>query len=55
MILEVQENQDGDLVLEFPNEIIEQLGWHEGDNIVWTENEDGSFTLTKSEGEENNG
>ena len=27
----------------------EQMGWSEGDTIIWTENEDGSFTLKKDE------
>lgn len=27
---------------------INELGWKEGDTIIWTDNEDGSFTLTKN-------
>lgn len=27
----------------------EEMGWKEGDNILWVDNEDGSFTLKKEE------
>jgi len=38
----------GDLILELGDEICEPLGWKPGDLITWTDNKDGSFTLTKS-------
>ena len=34
-IIEVQEDQDGELFIEFPEEIIEELGWQEGDILSW--------------------
>lgn len=34
-IIEVQETQDGELFIEFPDEIIEELGWLEGDVLSW--------------------
>jgi bifunctional DNA-binding transcriptional regulator/antitoxin component of YhaV-PrlF toxin-antitoxin module len=34
-IIEVQEDQDGELFIEFPDEIIEELGWEEGDVLSW--------------------
>jgi hypothetical protein len=34
-IIEVQEDQDGELFIEFSNEIIEELGWQEGDLLSW--------------------
>jgi hypothetical protein len=34
-IIEVQEDQDGELFIEFPDEIIEELGWQEGDILSW--------------------
>ena len=40
-------NEDG--VLTFPDEMIETLGWKEGDVLKWTDNHDGSFSLTKPE------
>jgi hypothetical protein len=46
--LEVFE-MDGELYLELPNNFIKELGWSEGDTLVWTENDDGSYTLRKEE------
>ena len=40
---------DDDGVLTFPDELIEQLGWKEGDVLEWIDNKDGSFSLVKSE------
>jgi bifunctional DNA-binding transcriptional regulator/antitoxin component of YhaV-PrlF toxin-antitoxin module len=34
-IIEVQEDQDGELFIEFPDEIVEELGWEEGDILSW--------------------
>ena len=34
-ILEVQGDDDGDLYITFPEELIEVLGWEEGDIIDW--------------------
>jgi hypothetical protein len=45
--LEVKENEDGETFIELPIEIIESLELNEGDVMQWTDNEDGSFTLTK--------
>jgi hypothetical protein len=39
----------GDSIIEFPPEMMEETGWKEGDELVWTDNKDGSFTLTKKE------
>jgi bifunctional DNA-binding transcriptional regulator/antitoxin component of YhaV-PrlF toxin-antitoxin module len=34
-ILEVQEDENGELYMEFPEEVIEELGWQEGDILNW--------------------
>ena len=39
---------DDDGVLTFPDELIEKLGWKEGDVLKWIDNKDGSFSLVKS-------
>jgi bifunctional DNA-binding transcriptional regulator/antitoxin component of YhaV-PrlF toxin-antitoxin module len=39
----------GDGIIEFPPEMLEEAGWKEGDILDWTDNKDGSFTLTKKE------
>jgi len=47
-ILDVKEDPDtGDSILEFPPDVLEETGWKEGDELIWTDNQDGSFTLTK--------
>jgi bifunctional DNA-binding transcriptional regulator/antitoxin component of YhaV-PrlF toxin-antitoxin module len=36
------------------SDVFEQVGWKPGDDIIWIENEDGSFTLRKEENIMNN-
>ena len=36
-------------ILTFPDELMEELGWKEGDMLEWIPNDDGSFTLEKKE------
>jgi len=40
---------DDDGVITFPPEMIEELGWKEGDVLKWIDNKDGSFTLKKND------
>lgn len=45
--LEVKEDPEtGDAIIEFPDDLMKQAGWKEGDEIVWTEGENGSYVLT---------
>ncbi len=44
----VEDEQDPDqLLLDLGTELCEQLGWQVGDTLDWTDNGDGSWTLTK--------
>ena len=44
----VEDEQDPDqLLLDLGTELCEQLGWQVGDSLAWTDNGDGSWTLTK--------
>lgn len=48
--LDVQEDPEtGDLILQFPQEFLDLQGWKEGDILLWTDNKDGSWSLTKSD------
>lgn len=47
--VEVKENDDGDLYIEFPDQLMEQMGWQEGDTLKWTERPDGSFSINKKQ------
>ena len=40
---------DDDGVITFPDEMIEKLGWKEGDVLEWIDNKDGSFSLVKQQ------
>ena len=46
MIVTLEEDGD-DLILPFPDKIIDELGWKEGDELEWIDNGDGSLTLRK--------
>lgn len=43
----VIELEDGELGFELPDAILEELQLQPGDTILWTEQEDGSWLLTK--------
>ena len=45
--LQVEKLEDGDEYIEFPKEVMEEVGWEEGDIIEWIDNKDGSWTLRK--------
>lgn len=34
-VLEVQEDENGDCFITFPEEVIDDLGWKEGDVLSW--------------------
>ena len=39
----------GDLILPLPDDMLEEVGWKPGDTIKWTDNKDGSWTMSKVE------
>lgn len=46
--LETQEDPNtGDIILQFPPDLLEVAGWQEGDVLEWIDNNDGSWTLKK--------
>lgn len=34
-------------VITFPPDLLEQVGWKEGDTLVWKDNQDGTWSLSK--------
>ena len=44
----IEEDNFGELVLPIPPEVLRELDWNEGDTLSWTDNHDGTFTLSKS-------
>ena len=47
-IVEVQENgKTKELFIEFPPDALNQVGWDEGDTLIWEELPDGNWQITK--------
>jgi hypothetical protein len=46
-----QDPETGELILPFPDGIVESFGWKIGDTLSWTDNSDGSWTISKVEQE----
>jgi len=45
-VLPVEEDGD-DCIVTFPEDLMEQTGWKEGDTLQWIDNGDGSFKMIK--------
>ena len=46
--VKLEEDPDtGDLVLPIPTELLNQMGWDFGDTLIWDDNQDGTFSLSK--------
>jgi hypothetical protein len=45
--VEEADDGSGDLVLPFPEDLLQQAGWKEGDTLEWKEASDTAWTLTK--------
>ncbi len=45
--IEEDPNDPEQLILPLPGEMLEQVGWRDGDTLDWQDNGDGSWTLTK--------
>jgi hypothetical protein len=50
----VKENDDGELYIELPHDLLKTLRWDEDTELVWSEKNDGSWALTKKENIMNN-
>ena len=45
--IEIEADENGELMLEFPDELMDALDWQPGDTITWKENKNWSWTLRK--------
>lgn len=43
----LEEDENGELLLPLDDSMLKDLGWKEGDTIEWTDNKDGSWSMTK--------
>jgi hypothetical protein len=48
-----EDPKTGDLILPFSPDMLAQVGWDFGDIIQWKDNNNGSWTLTKKDKDEN--
>jgi hypothetical protein len=44
-----EDPETGDLILPFSNEMLEEVGWKEGDVLEWIDNKNGSWSLVKKD------
>lgn len=44
---EVKEDEDGELFIELPEDMLNQLNWGEGTSIKWIDNNNGTFSLVE--------
>lgn len=45
-------DSDGNMYVELPSALLNQMGWATGDTLEWADNNDGTFTITKKEEDE---
>ena len=51
--IQVQENgKTKELYIEFPTDALNQVGWDEGDTLIWEELDHGAWSLKKKEADE---
>jgi len=43
----IQEDEDGELYIELPDELLEEMGWDYTTDWIWTVNDDGTIALRK--------
>ena len=49
----IEDPKTGDLILPLTSDILNQVGWDEGDTLIWEELPSGSFSLRKKEEDKN--
>jgi len=47
--LTVKKNRKGELYVQLPSKLLKLMGWKIGDDLKWTINKDGSYSLSKHE------
>jgi len=49
LLTEEDPSDSESLLLTFPPDLLEAMGWKSGDTLEWKDNGDGSWSLTKKE------
>ena len=47
--LEVTADSNGELILEFPDELMDNVGWQGGDTLLCQQQENGDWLISKKE------
>lgn len=47
----VEQDENGELILPLPVDLLSQMGWSEGTDLFWIDNENGTYTLTDKKDE----
>jgi hypothetical protein len=47
LLTEEDPDDPENLILTFPPDLLESMGWKSGDTLEWKDNNDGSWSLTK--------
>ena len=47
--VKIMDTDEVECFVTFPEDLLEQAGWKEGDMLEWIDNQDGSFSLKKYE------
>jgi hypothetical protein len=48
----VEQDENGNLLLPFPPDLLSQMGWSEGTDLFWIDNENGTFSLKEKKNDE---
>lgn len=48
-VVEIVADENGELVLPFPDELVAMQNWWPGDTLEWHDNKDGTWSITKAE------
>jgi len=52
MIITLEQDKDsGELILPIPTDLLSQMGWIEGTELFWIDNEDGTYSLKEKKNE----
>jgi len=52
MIVKLEtDTETGELILPIPTDLLSQMGWIEGTELFWIDNEDGSYNLREKKNE----
>jgi hypothetical protein len=54
-IVTIEQDENGELLLPFPTDLLSQMGWSEGTELFWVHNENGTFSITDKKDESTTG